>query len=236
MKRLAITVAVLAAAASTASAHPGHGPVTVLAANFAYDPANVVVGRGDSVVWYFSGAVDRNHSITSDPGQADPFDSDPGVASPPQKPRSSYYTRVFRELGTFRYHCKNHPGMRGTVEVRSVSGTVDDLPPTLSAAKLSRSRVCARRTAGCRTSRAALTFRLSEPADVVARVQRRRRGRWRTAKVLDFSGRRGANRRTIGFRGLKAGRHRLLIRAYDAAGGQSGTARVGFRVRRQAAR
>ena len=145
MKRLAIVAAVAAVAASTASAHPGHGPVTVLAANFAYDPANVVVGQGDSVVWYFSGAVDRNHSITSEPGQADQFDSDPGVASPPQKPRSSYYARVFRTIGKFRYLCKNHPGMRGTVEVRSVSGTVDDVPPTLSAVRLSRTRVCARR-------------------------------------------------------------------------------------------
>ena len=236
MKRLAIGVAVAALAASTASAHPGHGPVTVLAANFAYDPANVVIGQGDSVVWYFSGAVDRNHSITSEPGQADPFDSDPGVASPPEKPRNSYYARVFRATGKFRYHCKNHAGMRGTVEVRSVSGTVDDVPPTLSVVRLSRKRVCAHRTAGCRTTRAALTFRLSEPADLVARIQRLRRGRWRTTRVLDFAGRRGANRRTIRFRGLTAGRHRLLLKAYDAARGESRTAKVRFRVRRQPAR
>ena len=236
MKRLAIAAAVAAVAASPAAAHPGHGPVTVLAENFAYDPANVVVGLGDSVVWYFNGAIDRNHSITSEPGQADQFDSDPGVANPPQKPRSSYYARVFRVTGKFRYFCKNHAGMRGTVEVRSVSGTVDDVPPTLSAARLSRARVCARRTAGCRSNHATLSFQLSEPADVVARVQRRRTGGWRTVKVLDFAGRRGANRRRIGFRGLKPGRHRLLLRAYDAAGGKSPTAKVGFRVRRQAAR
>jgi len=236
VRRLAIGVVVAAMAASAASAHPGHGPVTVLAANFAYDPANVVVGQGDSVVWYFSGAVDRNHSITSDPGQADQFDSDPGVASPPEKPRNSYYARVFRTVGKFQYHCKNHPGMRGTVEVRSVSGTVDDVPPTLSVVGISRRRVCARRTAGCRTTRASLTFRLSEPADLVARIQRLRRGRWRTAKVLDFAGRRGANRRTLKFRGLAAGRYRLLLKAYDTAQGKSRTAKVGFRVRRQAAR
>ena len=236
MRRLAIGAAVAAMAASGASAHPGHGPVTVLAANFAYDPANVIVGQGDSVVWYFSGAVDRNHSITSDPGQADQFDSDPGVASPPDKPRNSYYARVFRTVGKFQYHCKNHLGMRGTVEVRSVSGTVDDVPPTLSVVGLSRTRVCARRTAGCRTTRAALTFRLSEPADLVARIQRLRRGRWRTAKVLDFAGRRGTNRRTLKFRGLAAGRYRLLLKAYDTAQGKSRTAKVGFRVRRQAAR
>ena len=96
--------------------------------------------------------------------------------------------------------------------------------------------MCAHRTAGCRTTRAALTFQLSEPADLVARIQRLRRGRWRTARVLDFAGRRGANRRTVGFRGLKAGRYRLLLKAYDAAGGESRTVKVGFRVRRQPGR
>ena len=236
MRRVAIVAAVAGLMASGASAHPGHGPVTILTANFAYDPANVVVGQGDSVVWYFSGAVDRNHSITSEPGQADVFDSDPGVANPPAKPRNSYYARVFRTVGKFRYFCKNHSGMRGTVDVRSVSGTVDDVPPTLSVVRLSRTRVCARRTPGCRATRAALTFRLSEPADLVARIQRLRRGRWRTARVLDFAGLRGANRRTLRFRGLAAGRYRLLVKAYDGATGGSRTAKVGFRVRRQAAR
>ena len=236
MRRVAIVVAVAALAGSTASAHPGHGPVTILAANFAYKPADVVVGQGDSVVWYFSGAVDRNHSITSEPGQADSFDSDPGVANPPAKPRNSYYARVFRTVGKFRYFCKNHAGMRGTVDVRSVSGTVDEVPPTLSVVRLSRTRVCARRTAGCRATRAVLSFSLSEPADLVARIQRLRKGRWRTARVLDFSGRRGANRRTLRFRGLAAGRYRLLVKAYDAARGASRIARVGFRVRRQPAR
>ena len=236
MRRVAIVAAVAGLLASGASAHPGHGPVTILAANFAYDPPNVVVGQGDSVVWYFSGAVDRNHSITSEPGQADSFDSDPGVANPPAEAEEQLLRAGVphgRKVPLLLQEPRGDARDRGR---RPVTGTVDDVPPTLSVVRLSRTRVCARRTPGCRATRAALSFRLSEPADLVARVQRLRRGRWRTARVLDFAGRRGANRRTLRFRGLAAGRYRLLVKAYDGATGGSRTAKVGFRVRRQAAR
>jgi plastocyanin len=238
-RAVAVAVAVAVAAgvvagavgAQAAGAHPGHGPATVNVANFAFTPANIVVGQGDVVAWYFSSAIDRNHSVTTDTGQADPFDSDPETANPPQKQRFSVYSRVFRKLGRFTYFCKNHSGMRGSVEVRSIAGSVDNVPPTLSRARLSRRRGCSKSRRGCRTTKAVLSFDLSEPADVLARVQRRRHGRWRTARTFDVSGRRGRNRRTISFRGLAAGAYRVRLKGYDAGGLSSGTAAVRFRVR-----
>ena len=216
-RAVAAAVALASLGTPTALGHPGHGPVTVETGNFAFRPADIVVGQDDTVVWYFSNAVDRNHSITSDSGQADSFDSDPGVASPPQKTRYSVYSRVFRTVGKFTYFCKNHANMRGTVEVRPVSGTKDNVPPTLSRARIRK-----------RT----LAFDLSERADVVARIQRRQRGRWRTRRILDFRGRSGRNRRRLSFRRLVAGRYRVLLRGYDAEGLASRAVAVRFRVRR----
>ena len=216
MKRIAVVaVGMTMLAAPSSLAHPGHGPVTVDTANFAFRPANIVIGQNDVVVWYFSGSVDRNHSVTSDPGQADSWDSDPGVASPPQKRQYSVYSRVFRTLGKFTYFCKNHANMRGTVEVLPVTGQTDNVPPTLSRARLRK-----------RT----LAFDLSERADVVARIQRRQRGRWRTRRTVDFRGKSGRNRRKLSFRRLAAGRYRVLLRGYDAEGLASDAVAVRFRI------
>ncbi len=128
MRRLAAACVLAAALAPNAAAHPGHGPTTIDTSNFAFKPPNVIVGQNDTVVWFFSSSIDRNHSVTSDAGQADSWDSDPGVASPPQKKPNAFYSRVFRTLGKFTYYCKNHPSMRGTVEVRPVTGTDGQRP------------------------------------------------------------------------------------------------------------
>ena len=218
MRRLAAACALAAAFAPSAAAHPGHGPITIDTSNFAFKPANVIVGQNDSVVWFFSSSIDRNHSVTADAGQADSWDSDPGVASPPQKKPNSFYSRVFRTVGKFNYYCKNHSNMRGTVEVRAVTGSMDNVPPTLSRARLRK-----------RT----LAFDLSEKADLVARIQRRQRGRWRTKRVVDFRGKSGRNRRKLSFRRLAAGRYRVLLRGYDPEGLASGAVAVRFRIRKR---
>jgi len=217
VRRLAAACVLALALAPSAAAHPGHGPTTIDTSGFAFKPADVIVGQNDTVVWFFSSSIDRNHSVTSDPGQADSWDSDPGVASPPQKKPNSFYSRVFRTLGKFTYYCKNHANMRGTVEVRPVTGQIDNVPPTLSRARIRK------RTLG---------FDLSEKADVVVRIQRRQRGRWRTKRTLDFRGRSGRNRRKLSYRRLAGGRYRVLLRAYDAGGLSSGAVTVRFRVKR----
>jgi plastocyanin len=232
-RRVCLAVCAIAACAAVPSAlaHPGHGPITVDVGNFAYKPADIVVGQGDAVVWTFDNAIDRNHSITAGPGQADAFDSDPGTASPPQKDRYSFYTHTFNTVGTFSYFCKNHAGMRGTVKVVSVAGTVDTIPPTVSRVRLGRTRGCGKSRRGCRTTRTVLAFDLSEKADVIARVQRRRKGKWRNVREFDISGRKGRNRRKLSFRRLKPGAYKLLLRAYDPGGLKSQSAGARFRVR-----
>ena len=44
---------------------------------FAFSPSSVTIAQGETVTWHFAGP-DTNHSVTSDPGQADSWDSDPG--------------------------------------------------------------------------------------------------------------------------------------------------------------
>src|SRR5688572_12196058 len=74
------TALVLVLLPAASGAHPGHGlePVVVDGDSFAYEPATVTVGVGDSLVWTWDGNLFNNHSVTADPGQAEQFDSDPG--------------------------------------------------------------------------------------------------------------------------------------------------------------
>src|SRR5688572_27978802 len=107
-------VASMTLVAGTGEAHPGHGSVAVEIAFQAYSPADAEVIVGDSVVWTWTGP-DTNHSVTSDPGQADRFDSDP--TGTPAHPAGDTFVHTFNEVGTFRYHCRVHPTMTGKVVV-----------------------------------------------------------------------------------------------------------------------
>ncbi len=133
--RTAVALAVVAtsaALASAAAAHPGHGNQVVNLSNTQFSPALFSVFEGDSVVWSWTGP-DTDHSVTADPGQAEQFDSDPG--GPPSSathPVGSSFVHVFRTAGRYSYYCKNHPGMRATVEVKKIDAT----PPRLAAIKV----------------------------------------------------------------------------------------------------
>jgi plastocyanin len=72
--------------------------------NFAFRPGALAVGKGTKVV--FSNTSNTAHTATRAAG----FDT--GRIKPG---RSASVT--FRQRGTFRYHCKIHPEMRGKVVV-----------------------------------------------------------------------------------------------------------------------
>jgi plastocyanin len=220
MARPAVLLALLAAAMllpAAPAAHPGHGATQVTVRDTVlggrYSPADVIVLAGDDVVWIWSGQV-RNHSVTAEPGQNESFDSDPGkapeqIAQPPDRA----FTHRFRREGTFRYFCKVHPDMRAEVEVLPESGISDTVAP-----RIRRARVLPRR--------GRLRLRVSERADVLARLARGRR----TLRTFDFRVRKGRNSVRVPTRRLDAGRYRLRLNAFDDAGNESRRAVVRFRL------
>ena len=93
-----LTVALVLAATGTASAAK-----TVQIKGFAFKPATVEVNRGDRVT--FANASGVTHTATS--GIFDTKRIAPGKSA----------TVKFGKRGTFAYHCKIHPSMKGKVVV-----------------------------------------------------------------------------------------------------------------------
>jgi plastocyanin len=232
MRRPAVLAAAAAAALAlqgAAAPHPGHGPTLVSVRNQAFTPAQPTVAVNDAVIWTWDG-LDRNHSVTADPGQAETFDSDPSGA--PSHPFGSQFTHTFTREGRFTYFCRVHPGMRGAITVQRLPDIGDVTGPRVTSLRLRPSRICPRRTRRCRTTRARLGFTIDETADLVVRIERRVRRRWRRVRTLDASVRRGRRSIRLGARGLAPGRYRVSLRAYDLASNASRVARVGLVVRR----
>lgn len=194
---------------------------TVSVKAFAFTPSRVEVKVGEKVTWRFDGP-DTNHSVTAEAGQPEAFDSDPG-----RNPSSAdhlvgtTYERRFDVAGTFRYFCKVHPSMRGTVVVGTGAapspppgtGSTDTVAPVISAFTATR-----------RAGRAVLRLTLSEDARVVVRL---RRGlTTRTVKrVLDA----GASTVRLS-RTLPAGRYAVSATATDNAGNASKTRKLTLTV------
>jgi sugar lactone lactonase YvrE len=109
------------------------------------------------------------------------------------------------------------------------AGGVDSVAPVLSRLRVKPSRV--RRGRNFR-----LRLRLSEPAFLRVRIERRVGRRWRYQETYYRDGKTGANSFKLGARirhgkrkrPMRAGRHRLLVRGTDAAGNKSrlGTRRL----------
>jgi plastocyanin len=73
-----------------------------------YDPAEITVPAGSTVVWFNKGK--EEHTVTSDPGSPEKFDSG-------YKKQGASWQRAFSRPGKYSYHCAPHPWMKGTVVV-----------------------------------------------------------------------------------------------------------------------
>jgi YVTN family beta-propeller protein len=107
----------------------------------------------------------------------------------------------------------------GRVRCDYLGPAVDCVPPRISRLKVVRGK------GGRRRFRA----RISEPALLRVSVLKARPGRWVRTRIVRRRGRTGTNRFTIG-RLPRAGRYHLRVRATDAAGNNSRTKRVRFRI------
>ncbi|MFZ3167073.1 MAG: PQQ-dependent sugar dehydrogenase, partial [Candidatus Methanoperedens sp.] len=84
--------------------------------NFAFNPANITILKGTSVIWT-NNDVDA-HTVTSDTGV---FDS--GTLN-----QGNTFEFMFNDTGTFKYHCALHPTMQGEVIV--IAAPAPTIPPT----------------------------------------------------------------------------------------------------------
>lgn len=88
--------------------------------SWGFTPREVRIRSGDTVVWENQGAM--LHTVTADDGSFD-RDMQPG----------STWERRFDSPGTFSFHCRPHPWMKGTIVV-SERNTASAPPATLFAA------------------------------------------------------------------------------------------------------
>ncbi|WP_205695635.1 plastocyanin/azurin family copper-binding protein [Conexibacter sp. SYSU D00693] len=223
---LALPVATGGALVATTVA-PAHHFAPVEIRGYAFSPSSVTIAANEEVLWTWTG-LDRNHSVTAEPGQAEAFDSDPQGVRP--APQGRGYSWVFRTPGTYRYLCKVHPTMRGTVVVTPAAdgaGTTTDPTSTSPAADDTRPVVDRLRVTRRARSKLAVRFRLDERADVELGVERLRPGR-SAQRVLTRSLNRaaGTHRATLGVQRLRRGRYRLTVSAIDAANNVSRTLRA----------
>jgi plastocyanin len=222
MRRLALG-ACLTLGALTAPAWAATSDVSV--ANFQFSPSRVDIQPGDTVTWRFAGP-DTDHSVTSDPGQAESFDSDPGNSSPLHR-LGDTFSHTFTTPGTYTYFCKVHPFMTGRVVVRA-PGTADTTPPAVSSLRVRGGRKCARGARRCHGRPTRVSFVLSEAAGV--RIAFKRRG-GHSPRALKLQGDAGANSVRLSTRRVRPGRYTLTLVATDDAGNRSAPARAHFRVR-----
>jgi plastocyanin len=73
--------------------------------NIKYEPKEIKIKKGDTVVW--ANSDDRDHTVTADDGS---------FASKKLASRDTY-ERKFAKAGKFKYHCDYHPRMKATVVV-----------------------------------------------------------------------------------------------------------------------
>lgn len=92
------------------SSAPGslvNGSTLVTIHDFAFEPQNVQIQAGSSVVWVNCESTPTDHNSSSDQGVWDSPLLAPGNA----------FTQTFNSAGAYPYHCAPHPFMTATVTV-----------------------------------------------------------------------------------------------------------------------
>jgi plastocyanin len=106
---VAVVVAGVVALSATPAAPAPGGPGARVAIGFGdYSPATLDVLAGETVQW--SNESVRNHTVTADGGA---FDSGTLAVG-------GGFMRMFDQTGSFPYHCRLHPSIRGEVDVHEI--------------------------------------------------------------------------------------------------------------------
>src|SRR3954453_17228458 len=195
--------------------------------DFSFSPTPVTIAQGDTVTWHWDGP-DTNHSVTSDPGQADSFDSDPGrTPTAADHVPGSTFAHTFNTPGTFTYLCKVHSFMTGKVVVNGPNGEPppDTTAPAFTGASAKGGRKCKKGAKHCKAKPTTVKFTLSEDATVKLAVPKRpKAGVTRAFKA-------GAHSIKLSVKQLPPGKYTLKLTATDAAGNASPAKPLKVKVR-----
>ncbi len=103
----AATAAVSAApAGSPAASSAGGGGQEVSIRNFSFNPSSVTAKVGDTITW--KNSDDAPHTVTFD---------DASVGGSGTLNNGSTFQLTAAKAGSFPFHCKIHPSMKGTLTV-----------------------------------------------------------------------------------------------------------------------
>jgi plastocyanin len=196
VRRLALfaAVACLAGLATPAAADDA----TVSIANFQYSPGTVTIDTGQKVTWNWAGP-DKNHTVTSNSGQSESFESHPGVptAAVSDGPAGETFSHTFTHAGTFTYFCRVH-GFTGKVKVEAPGGA-DTTPPDVALKILSNSP---QRVSDKGKLKAKVTVDEASTVKLTLKFGRKTIGK----KTLEFA---DADSKTVNLRVTKKGRDKL---------------------------
>jgi plastocyanin len=154
---------------------------TVKISNFSFSPSSVSVHVGEKVTWNWAGP-DTNHSVTSDSGQSDQFDSAPGNSSPSDGPPGETFSHTFSQVGTFTYHCKVHSFMHGKVNVAAAGAPLSDTAPPKTKLKFAAAAL----SSVAHSGKVKVKVTVNEAA--TERLTLRRAGHRVARKTVKFSG------------------------------------------------
>ena len=93
------------ATVSTTTPSVGENAHAVEIKNFAFNPSEITISKGDEVIWLNKDAL--VHTVSADDNS---FSY--------KLITGQYVTRQFNATGEFAYHCAIHPSMKGIVIVR----------------------------------------------------------------------------------------------------------------------
>ena len=120
-----LTVAALLFAAAAGAANR-----RVSIGHYQWSVPQIHLDLGEHVTWYWVGP-DTMHSVTGTSDNDSGIDSDRGINTP-NHPLGDSFQVTFDHPGLYRFQCKLHPGVRGTVDVSSTPGDpnteVDPVP------------------------------------------------------------------------------------------------------------
>jgi len=103
---LALTVGASTIFLGVAGAQKSAQTDTVVIHNFAFQPSDLTVNAGDTIVWKNEDIV--SHTVTAADGSFDSDEIKPGKS----------WKFVAKKTGTFEYACSPHPNMHGKLTVK----------------------------------------------------------------------------------------------------------------------
>ena len=198
-------------------------------------PDGFAIARSGKLYVPLAGAANQIAVVAPDGTELERFpssagDGDNGSPVPFDTPSSARFlgTRLIVANQSFTGNRDNQAVLdveTGETGLPELIPGLDQDAPRLSRVSLSRKRV--RVGPG---QRERVRFSVSERSTVTFRVERRAGRRW--SEVKSFTRRQNAGRGSLSFRirGLRAGRHRVVVRAQDSARNRSQRAIRRFRV------